>query len=244
MERRSYSQQVCVKRSGLALQRTAALWPGARIGIALSGGVDSFTLLKVMQIRQAILPFAIELMAIHLNPGFDASDHSHLGEWLAREGIASHIELTDFGPRAHSPENRKNSACFYCAWLRRKRLFDLCRQYRLTHLAFGHNADDMATTFMLNAFRNGRLQTLGIVEKFFNDSLVVLRPLLLVEKHCIRQAARKWKLPFWQNACPSSGKTARASMEALLTEISAKLPNARKSLISALGRRELESGLD
>ena len=240
MERRSYSQQVCVKRSGLALQRAGALWPGARIGIALSGGVDSLTLLKILRIRQAILPFAIELMALHLNPGFDCADHLQLADWLAGQGISSHIEITDYGPRAHSAENRKKSPCFYCAWLRRKRLFELCKQYRLTHLAFGHNADDMAATFMLNSFRNGRIQTLGIAEGFFDNSLLVIRPLLLVEKRYIRQAARKWQLPFWQNACPTSGKTARSEMDAILEDISLKLPEARKSLVSALGRRELE----
>ncbi|MBD5641827.1 MAG: tRNA 2-thiocytidine biosynthesis protein TtcA, partial [Desulfovibrio sp.] len=106
--------------------------------------------------------------------------------------------------------------------------------------AFGHNADDMAATFMLNSFRNGRIQTLGIAEGFFDNSLLVIRPLLLVEKRYIRQAARKWQLPFWQNACPTSGKTARSEMDAILEDISLKLPEARKSLVSALGRRELE----
>lgn len=240
MERRNYSQQVCVKRSGLALQRAGALWPGARIGIALSGGVDSFTLLQVMRIRQAILPFAVELLAIHLNPGFDREDHRQLPAWLARQGIPYHIEITDYGPRAHSPENRKKSSCFYCAWLRRKRLFDLCRAYNLSHLAFGHNADDMTTTFMLNAFRNGRIQTLGISESFFNNKLLVIRPLLLVEKRYIRQAARKWQLPAWPNACPSSGKTGRSEMEEILAGISGTLPDARKSLLNALCRSELE----
>lgn len=240
MERRTYSQQVCVKRSGLALQRAGALSPRARVGIALSGGVDSFTLLKVLRIRQALLPFHIELMALHLNPGFDNFDHRFLATWLASQGISSHIEITDFGPRAHSSENRKKSPCFYCAMLRRKRLFELCRHYHLTHLAFGHNADDMASTFMLNTFRNGRIQTLEIAESFFHNSLLVIRPLLLVEKRHIRQAACKWQLPFWQNACPSSGKTARTEMEEMLSCFAARTPEAKKSLINALGRRELE----
>lgn len=240
MKRRSYSQQVCIKRAGLALQKTGVLYANARIGIAVSGGVDSFALLKVMMIRRSILPFPVELMAIHLNPGFSQADHLHLGAWLAKNGVASHIEITDFGLRAHSEENRKNSACFYCAWLRRKRLFELCRQYRLTHLAFGHNADDSAATFMLNTFRNGRIQALRIREDFFGGSLRVIRPLLLVEKRYIRHAARNWDLPVWKNSCPSSGKTERTRMEDLLDLISSQLPDARKSLLGALGRRELK----
>lgn len=240
--KRSYAQQVCVKRSGLLLQRLRTLWPGCRIGIALSGGVDSFVLLRVLQIRKAILPFPVEIMAIHLNPGFAADDHAHLCEWLAREGIASHIEITDYGPRAHSEENRKNSACFYCAWLRRKRLFDLARQYRLTHLAFGHNQEDMAATFLMNLLRNGRVQNMAAHESFFGNTLRVIRPLLLVEKKYIRQAARQWQLPVWQNACPSSGHTARSETEEIIAKISEILPDARKSLGNGLSRWQLAGG--
>lgn len=240
MSNRAYAQQVCVKKSGLLLQRSRALWPGCRIGVAVSGGLDSFVLLKALRIRQAILPFKIELLAIHLNPGFAGDDHAALSGWLAAEGIAGHIEVTDFGPRAHSPENRKNSACFYCAWLRRKRLFDLCRQYRLTHLAFGHNADDLAATFLLNLLRNARLQGMEAKASFFNGNLTVIRPFLLVEKKYIRQAARQWRLPVWENACPSSGHTARSETEIILAKICEVLPDARRSLVNGLCRWTLE----
>lgn len=239
---RSFAQQLCVKKAGLLLHATGALEAGCRIGIAVSGGVDSFTLVKVMRIRQKLLPFPIELMALHLNPGFEPASHARLASWLAAEGVASHIELTDFGPRAHSPENRAASACFYCAWLRRKRLFELCRKYRLSHLAMGHNAEDMAATFMLNAFRNGNIQGMAGVEDFFGGRLRMLRPLLLVEKKYIIQAARQWRLPYWVNQCPSAGKTARGEMEALLARMDKSLPGAKRSLINGLGRQELARG--
>lgn len=239
MKHLTFAQKLCVKRSGLVLQRSKALWPGCRIGIAVSGGVDSFVLLKAMQIRKSILPFEIEIMAIHLNPGFDPLNHAGLLPWLASEGIPAHIELTNFGPYSHGPENTKASACFLCSWLRRKRLFELCRQYRLTHLALGHNAEDLASTFMLNLLRNGNVRGMSINEGFFNGALQLMRPLLLVEKKFIRQAARQWDLPVWQNACPSSGKTGRSEMERLIETINTELPNARKSLLNGLGRWQL-----
>lgn len=241
MSNRAYAQQVCIKKSGLLLHRSSALWAGCRIGVAVSGGVDSMVLLKSLQIRRGILPFPIEIMAIHLNPGFKTDDHIELSAWLAAEGIASHIEITDYGPRAHSEENRKHSPCFYCAWLRRKRLFDLCRKYRLTHLAFGHNADDMAATFLMNLLRNARIQGMGANEPFFNGNLRVIRPLLLVEKKYIRQAARQWRLPVWENACPSSGRTSRSGMEDLMTKIGEILPGSRRSLCNGLCRWHLEN---
>lgn len=104
-EKRSYAQEVCVKSAGKAMQQTGMIWPGCRIGVAVSGGVDSFVLLKTLHIRQGIVPFRFEIMAIHLNPGFDPQSHMPLAAWLSRHGIPSHLEVTDFGPHAHSAEN-------------------------------------------------------------------------------------------------------------------------------------------
>ena len=208
----SYAQQVCVKAAGKAMQSTGMLHPGGRGGVAVSGGVDSFVLLKVLQIRQRIVPFPFEIMALHLNPGFDPTNHAPLAEWLAREGIAGHLEVTDYGPRGHSDENLRNSACFYCARLRRKRLFALCREYHLTHLAFGHNNDDLVTNFLMNLVQTGKVAGMSMNEPFFGGALQVIRPLMLLPKAEIVRAARQWELPVFSNPCPSAGKTRRADM--------------------------------
>ena len=55
-----------MRSMGKAMQRTGMLWPGCRIGVAVSGGVDSFVLLKCLLIRQGIVPFHFEIMAIHV----------------------------------------------------------------------------------------------------------------------------------------------------------------------------------
>lgn len=98
-EKLSYAQQVCVKSAGKAMQRTGMVGPGAKVGVAVSGGVDSWVLLEVLRRRQRIVPFRFDIMAIHLNPGFDAENHAPLVEYLAKHGVAGHIEVTDHGPR-------------------------------------------------------------------------------------------------------------------------------------------------
>lgn len=232
----TYAQKLCVKKAGLALQSTNSLWPDCRIGVALSGGEDSFTLLKVLKIRQAIVPFPFEIMAIHLNPGFNNEDHLKLSAWLREEGIASHIEINSFGIMAHSQENQKKTPCFICAWNRRKRLFELCNKYNLTHLALGHNADDLVDTFMLNIFRNGRVSALPFKESFFKGKILMIRPLLMVDKKYLHQAAKQWQLPIWKNSCPTSGKSSRSQMRFLLKQINDQIPEAKNSITSALVR--------
>lgn len=239
-EKLSFSQQVCVKSAGKAMQRTDMIGPGARIGIAVSGGVDSFVLLKTLHLRQRIVPFKFEIMALHVNPGFDAASHAALIPWLSEHGIAAHVEVTDHGPHAHSEENQRNSACFRCAWLRRKRLFELCGHYRLSHLAFGHNADDLVHTFFMNMCQNGRVEGMSMCEDFFHGDLRVIRPLLLVEKSHIIKAARNWKLPLWANPCPSAGKTKRSEMAQSLDQLYGIYKDARRCVFNALSRWQLE----
>lgn len=234
----SFAQKQCFGLAGKLARQTDMLHPGCRIGVAVSGGVDSFVLATVLALRRRVVPFPYEVFILHVNPGFDPENHRPLADWCAKMGLASHLEVTDHGPRAHSDENRKRSACFYCARLRRNRLFELCKQYKLTHLAFGHQVDDLAATFFMNLFDNGRVEGLSAKESFFRGELTVIRPLLLVEKKYVRAAAKRWELPIWSNPCPSAGHTNRARTEEWLAERMAD-KRIRANVFGALTRNEL-----
>ncbi len=236
----NFAQQACVKSAGKAMHRTGMIGPYARVGVALSGGVDSFVLLKTLTIRQRIVPFPFEIMALHINPGFDTQNHMPLIPWLTAHGIAAHIDVTDHGPHAHSEENRRNSPCFRCAWLRRKRLFELCAQYKLTHLAFGHNAEDLVHTFFMNLCQNGRVDGMSMNEPFFGGALQVIRPLLLLEKKYILKAAKQWELPTWKNPCPSAGSTKRSDIEETLQHLYGSYKDAKRCIFNGLVRWQLD----
>ncbi|WP_319467170.1 tRNA 2-thiocytidine biosynthesis TtcA family protein [uncultured Pseudodesulfovibrio sp.] len=236
----TFAQKNCVSATGKLMQKTNMVSHGARIGIAASGGVDSFLMLKVLTIRKAIMPFPVELMALHINPGFEPSSHSVLTDWCAEHGIPAHSELTDFGPRAHSDENRRNSPCFYCSMLRRKRLFELCRDYNLTHLAFGHNADDNVTTFFMNILQNGRADGLSANEPFFDGKLQVIRPTMLLDKKTVIKAAKQWELPVWENTCPSNGNTKRDEVNSWLQQAWQNDKRIKNNVFNAITRQQVD----
>lgn len=238
-EKLSYAQKQCVTAAGKLMQQTAMIHPGARIGVAVSGGMDSWVLLQVLKLRQRIVPFRFEIMALHVNPGFDPHNHAALLPWLRANGVASHIEVTDHGPVAHSPANLRNSPCFYCAKLRRTRLFELCKQYGLTHLAFGHNADDMVTTFFMNLVQTGRVDGMSMKEAFFGGRLTVIRPMMLVEKPVIARAVKQWNLPVWTNPCPSAFDSRRSEMTAEVKELCKGSKFAKANIFNGLIRWQL-----
>jgi len=236
----TYAQKTCLKKTGLLMHKTRMLHPGAKIGVAVSGGMDSFLLLHLLNLRRRIVPFEYDLMILHINPGFDPEDHAPLVQWNKKAGLAAHIEVSDFGPRAHSEENRKNSPCFYCSMLRRKRLFSLCRDYGLTHLAMGHNLDDLAATFFMNMFMNGRVDGLTPADSYFNGEFMLIRPLLMVEKRHIRPAAAKWGLPYWENSCPSARAGKRANIAEWLDERQLKDRRIKRNIYNAILRWQLD----
>lgn len=236
----TFAQKQCVSATGKLMQKTEMVWPGARIGLAVSGGVDSFLMLKVLKIRQAIMPFPVELMVLHVNPGFDPHSHAPLVQWCQDNGISAHMETTDFGPRAHSEENRKKSPCFYCSMLRRKRLFELCRDYNLTHLAFGHNADDNVVTYFMNMTQNGRAEGISPSEPFFDGKLQVVRPTLLLDKKTVIKAARQWELPIWENTCPSNGNTKRSDIHEWLRLAWRDNRKIKNNIFNAVSRQQID----
>ncbi len=243
-EKLTYAQKNCVGSAGKLLHQAGLLDPGARVGLAISGGEDSLTLLKVMQLRQRTIPFPIELMALHVNPGFEPDAHSGVLQLCRELGVPLHAEPSDHGPRAHSAENLKNSPCFFCCRLRRKRLFELMRVYKLTHLAFGHHADDLIATFFLNLFQTGRVDGMAVAESYFKGQFKLIRPLLWLEKRTITKACAQWGLPVRENPCPSSSTSRRAELQRWFAAGPGKDPRVRRSVLNALRRHELGKVVD
>jgi len=237
----TFAQKTALGSVGKLMRDLAMIGEGSRIGVAVSGGVDSFLMLKLLTMRQRIVPFGFELMALHVNPGFEPKSHAPLADWVAENGVAAHIELTGHGPRAFSKENRTSSPCFYCARLRRKRLFSLCREYGLTHLAFAHTAEDLACTFFMNMMQTGKLYGLDAKADFFRGELTVIRPLMFLEKKTIKKAARDFGLPVWANACPAAGASRRSDFEQWLSELWARDPLYKRNTLNALKRWQLDS---
>lgn len=243
-EKLSFVQKTCVTSAGKLMQEAGMLFPGARVGVAVSGGSDSFTLLKVLMLRQRILPFPIELMVLHINPGFDPTNHAPLVDFVREHGLAAHIEVGDHGPRAHSLENRKNSACFFCCRHRRLALFRLVTEYKLTHIAFGHNSDDLAVTFFLNLFQTGRVDGMSMRESYFGGEFELIRPFLWLDKESIAKAGKKWGLPIWENPCPTAKTSRRAQLHKWLIEGPGKDKRTRQNIYNGLRRWELDRVLN
>ncbi|MFO7495195.1 MAG: ATP-binding protein [Desulfobacterales bacterium] len=203
---------------GKALHRYEMLADGDRVLIGVSGGMDSLTLMWILQERRARVPIGYDIFPAYIDPGFGDGFNDELAGFCVSLGLALRVELTDYGLRGHSPENRENP-CFLCSRLRRKRLFEVADEMGCNKLALGHNKDDIIETFFLNICYAGEISTMQPLQPFFGGRLEVIRPLAFADQGLIRRFARSQTFPRFATTCPSAKTSRRREIKGLLDRL-------------------------
>lgn len=229
----AYIDQEVRKLVGKAVHHYGLIDDGDRIAVAVSGGKDSLVLLWILRERLRHVPIGYELVAVHVDLGFEPSTAAPLEDFFRKEGFDYRILRTDYGLQAHGPENRENP-CFLCARRRRAALFREARALGCSKVALAHNQDDFIETFFINILYGA--QTAGIVprQSFFGGSLVVIRPLALVDSHKVGRMARQLELPLVENPCPSAGRNARTEIREFLFGLYRKNRKIRGNIFHAM----------
>ena len=203
---------------GKAIHRYDLIADGDRIVVGLSGGKDSLTLMHMLSERQARVPVAYELLAVHIDPGFEGGFSKPLEAYCEKQGFSIRLEYTDYGLKGHSQENRENP-CFLCSRLRRKRLFEIADELGYNKIALGHNKDDIIETLFMNIFYAGEISTMVPSQSFFDDRFTVIRPLAFADKSLIKSFANDQKFPEFINPCPSASNSKRQEIRSLLKDL-------------------------
>jgi len=224
---------------GRASSCYALIQDGDRIAVGVSGGKDSLLLLWLLRERLQRIPIHYDLTAVHVDPGFDAATTDRLEAFFLKESFDYRIIRTDYGPRAHSPENRENP-CFLCARLRRTALFRKANDLNCRKIALGHNQDDLIETFFINICYGGQTATMVPKQPFFGGEVTVIRPLALVPAAKAERLAQRLGLPVIANACPSANKNKRQEIRDILDTLFKKNPKVRGNIYHAMSHVNVE----
>ncbi|MDH7485611.1 MAG: ATP-binding protein, partial [Anaerolineae bacterium] len=103
-------------------------------------------------------------------------------------------------------------------------------------LAFGHHADDVAHTTLLNLFYHGRLETMEPRVAFFGGQIIVIRPLVYVPEKELVRFARACGFPLRPGCCPQAAASQRQRMRELLRAVEQDVPQAKRNLMRAVQR--------
>ena len=155
------------------------------IAVAVSGGPDSLCL--ALLLKTWLMDREGEVIALivdhQLRPE-SASEAKAVRSWLQNHGISSHILVWQ-----NQAERSKQQAKARTG--RYDLLFGWCRSAHVLHLALGHHRDDQAETVFFREKRSSGDDGLaGIPAVREQDSVRVIRPLLVIPSSRLRSTLR------------------------------------------------------
>jgi tRNA 2-thiocytidine biosynthesis protein TtcA len=228
-----------IKRVNKANRDFDLIADGDRIAVAVSGGKDSLTLLELLHRRQRSVPADYTLVPVHVVSDWRCTDQDQRA-WLEQyfQSLALEYAFPEITIMGDGESPQREPGCFWCAWNRRKALFQTAHALACNKVAFGHHADDIAQTTLLNLFYQGRLETMEPKVEFFGGVITLIRPLAYVpEKETVR-FAQEAGFPLEQTTCPHALTSRRARMAQLLRQIEAECPQAKVNLFRAVQGRK------
>jgi len=220
------------KRVGRAIMDYKMLCEDDKIAVAVSGGKDSLTLLRVLNDRRKFVPVKYEVLAVHIDMGYPRSCAKKLERLFKKEKIPYHIEKVDILKKT----KRKDINCFWCSWNRRKALFEVAERFGCTKIALGHHKDDIIETILLNLFFQGEISAMAAKQKLFGGKVTLIRPLAYVEEKMIKRFAKEEKIPHETCVCPRSVTSNRAKMGALIEDLRKICPDVKTNIFRSVKR--------
>lgn len=220
------------KRVGKAITDYKMLADGDKIAVAVSGGKDSLTLLRVLNDRKSFVPIKYELMAVHIDMGYPCHHPKILSEYFKKQGIGYHIEKIDI----LKGKSRNDISCFWCSWNRRKALFEVADRFKCTKVALGHHKDDIIETILMNMFFHGEISAMSPRQELFKGKIVVIRPLAYVDEDMIVKFSKTSDFPHHKCACPNSLTSNRTKITEIIKDLKKICPDVKTNIFRSVKR--------
>ena len=221
------------------------LEPRDTVAVALSGGKDSVTLLRILWKLERRFPPA-RLIALTIDEGISGyrgeaiSISREVCDDLKIEHVVVSFEEL-FGVTMDDVASRPNELqpCSYCGVLRRKALNEGARRLGATKLATAHNLDDEAQTALLNVMH-------GDVERIIQASqtnvkpparfIPRIKPLAEVPERETTLYAYASGVRFQTTPCPHGHDALRGDIRVMLNRLELKRPGLKYTIARSFER--------
>ncbi|XP_050434558.1 uncharacterized protein LOC126841860 [Adelges cooleyi] len=225
-----------------AIREFQMIQDGDSIMVCLSGGKDSLSLLHTLhqyQYYASSKGIHFTLGAATVDPGSTSYNPKPLVPYLDALGVHFLYEEQQILEQASSAEC--TSICSFCSRMKRGRLYAAARANGYNVLALGQHLDDIAESFLMSTFHNGRLRSMKAHYAIKERDLRVIRPFVYVREKLLREFAESRKLPVIAENCPACFEAPKerhrtkqllAQQEILFPKLFASLRSALRPLIS------------
>ncbi len=199
------------------------------VAVAVSGGKDSLTLLKIMNEMASNHNFRIK--AITIDEGIPGYRNEAL-EIVENFCQNLNIELTTYSYKElfeltldealDLRENEKTSSCSICGTLRRRAMEYAAKDIGADVIATGHNLDDTLQTFVINMV-SGDTNKVGWMDPDTSgNSLRKIKPFCEIYESEIVFYAFTNNIPFQSEPCPHMNEGIRTEIREFLNSLENK----------------------
>ncbi len=215
-----------------AIRRYALIEPGERVCVGLSGGKDSVTLLYILSYLRRYSRLGFELSALHVRVAAEY-DTTPLADYC-RELEVPYLETAlEMLRRDVRPK-----VCSICARLKRGAAARALTPHGIRKLAYGHHADDVAETLLLNILQNKKLGSFSPRVSVEGAPLILIRPMVYLEERTVAAIHRHLGLPHLDMPCPYARHNLRQRYKTSLQYLAVSLGirSVSRHVVDALER--------
>ena len=221
--------------TGKAIADFNMIQRGDRIMVCLSGGKDSFTMLRLLQLLRQRAPARFELFAFTLDQAQPGWDDGLLRNWLLTSQIPYEILTRDTYSIVKEKIPEGQTYCSLCSRLRRGIIYRYAEEKGFNKIALGHHRDDLVRTLLMSILYNGEIRSMP--PKLLSDDKkhIVIRPLVYCQEQDIAAFAREMAFPLIPcSLCGSQENLMRKRIKKLIDELAQENPKVPSNILHAL----------
>lgn len=220
---------------------------GDRVGIGVSGGKDSTSLLYILS--KIVKGHGSELFALTVDEGIEGYREESVknAENLARSLsipilVCSYKEFfglsLDEALQKRNEQNVKTTSCAFCGPLRRRSIDLAAEKLNVNIIATAHNLDDILQTFYIN-LHSGDVERIRWLHPDYRPSSTDfkrrrIKPVMEIYEQELAFFAYLNKLPFQSESCPYMNEGIRTEIRLHLNELERKHPGMKYSTLKTI----------
>jgi tRNA 2-thiocytidine biosynthesis protein TtcA len=221
--------------TGKAIADYGMIRRGDRVMVCLSGGKDSFTMLKMLQHLRRRAHGKFELFAFTLDQAQPGWDDGPLRQWLENNAIKYEILREDTYSIVKSKIPEGQTYCSLCSRLRRGIIYSYAEDNGYNKIALGHHRDDLIRTLLMSIFYNGEIRSMPPKLLSDNKKHIVIRPLTYCQEKDIIEYAQEQKFPIIPcTLCGSQENLVRQRVKVLIDQLAQENPKIPSNMLHAL----------
>lgn len=209
---------------------------GDRVMVCLSGGKDSFTMLRILHLLQMRAKVRFELFAFTLDQSQPGWDDSALKAWLTQNQIPFEVLTRDTFSIVKEKTPEGQTYCAMCSRLRRGIIYRYAEEHGFNKIALGHHRDDLITSLLMSILYNGEIRSMPPKLLSDNKKNMIIRPLVYCQEADIAAFAGLMGFPIIPcTLCGSQENLMRKRVKALIHQLAADNPKIPSNMLHALG---------